>query len=321
MPRDFGGIVEEHEAVRNQAGLFDLSHMGRIRLQGESVLRQFESVFTRYLHDRTPGRAVYGFLCNKDGGCVDDIIVYVKGTEEVWLVVNAGNRSDVVEFVQRTCPNLDLDDRTEQSVLIAIQGPDAPSWFSQLSVSPLPNSPFRVQWNGEMVATTGYTGENGGEIWTDVENGRRRFREALTKGLTPCGLGARDTLRLEMGYPLHGHELSLEIDPVTANLGRFIDWDHEFIGRESLRKRKREGPKNSVIGIRLESRRSPREGQSVRVAGDGVVGTVTSGRYSPTLGVGIGMALIDRKAESNKRLEVEVRGSWYEATTVKPPFI
>jgi aminomethyltransferase len=321
MPRDFGGIIEEHEAVRSDAGLFDLSHMGRIVVEGQNASERIGELFTRDVTSADPGQALYGFVCDENGGCIDDVIAYVRSPDEIWMVVNAGNRSEVVEWFQSRLLDVQLTDRTADSVLLAIQGPEAPDWFERLSLPACPSTPFRADWDGNtMVASTGYTGEDGGEAWVSIEEGRRIFRSALEDGLTPCGLGARDTLRLEMGYPLHGHELSREIDPVTANLGVFIDWDHEFVGRESLREKQEHGTDRVVRGLELSTRRSPVDGASVR-AGDRTVGEITSGRYSPTLETGIGMAVVDADCSMDEVVETKIRDDWFEAKQLKPPFL
>jgi len=321
MPRDFGGIIEEHNTVRSRAGVFDLSHMGRLVLRGTDVASQFQQTFSRNVVETDRGQALYGFLCDEDGGCIDDIIAYVRSDNELWLVVNAGNREEVVSWLTDKCSGLDLEDRTEKSVLLAIQGPDAPAWFDRLEIPSLPDKPFRADWSSDtMVASTGYTGEDGGEIWLPVPEGQDVFHRALEEDLTPCGLGARDTLRLEMGYPLHGHELSRDIDPVTANLEVFVDWDHEFLGRESLETKRNRGAHQTIRGVILDSRRSPDEGAAI-LNNDDPVGRVTSGRFSPTLEVGIGMGLIDRDCSIDVPLDIMIRDRPYEVDQITPPFI
>jgi len=171
-----------------------------------------------------------------------------------------------------------------------------------------------------MVASTGYTGEAGGECWTKISRARDIFEQALQKGLQPCGLGARDTLRLEKGYPLHGHELSREIDPLTANLGAFVD-DHEFLGRDALRQIKQEKSRRQILGVKTESRRSPRQGQPVRDGDDMQVGTITSGRYSPTLEIGIGLCLFDGGVQNGDSVTIEQRNESIPAMVEQPPFV
>lgn len=322
MPRDFGGIVEEHHTVRAQAGIFDLSHMARLIVRGEKLRKKLQSIFTRSVEDMNPGQARYGFLCDKDGGCIDDIIIYLRHSDECWLVANAGNRNAVIDWLRKQFDSLSVEDRTLETALLAIQGPSAPKWFEILGLPDLPGQPFRAKWNDQtMVATTGYTGESGGECWTPVKRGREIFREALDRGLTPCGLGARDTLRLEKGYPLHGHDLSREIDPVTAGLEFFIDWNHEFIGRERLREIRDHGHEQSITPVLTSSRRSPREGQKIRDEQEREIGTITSGRYSPELEQGIGLALLDSNCEPGQHVEIEMRNDWISATIETLPFL
>lgn len=321
MPRDFGGIVQEHRDVRENCGVFDLSHMGRLVLKGKQALEEIDSLFTRTSRTASDGQALYGFFCNEEGGCLDDAILYRKSESEVWLVVNAANRERMVDWI-RSKVTSELDDRTFKTVLLAIQGPVAPAIISDLPVPSLPETPFRTAWDeNTMVSSTGYTGEDGGEIWLDAETGRTVFDRIVKENLSLCGLGARDTLRLEKGFPLHGHELSKNLDPVTAGLDQFIDWDHSFVGRKALKRIQEEGASHKITGILTSDRRSPREGYSLRLKNGESTGTVTSGGYSPVLDQGIGLARVGADLPEGRPLEMERRGDWITVDQTEPPFV
>jgi aminomethyltransferase len=321
MPRDFGGIVEEHETVREDCGIFDLSHMGRLVVRGDNALDEMDRLFTRSSRTAEDGRALYGFFCNEQGGCLDDAIVYRKNDREAWLVVNAANRERIVDWIEDQSP-VELEDRTFETILLAVQGPQAPSVLNDLPLPALPESMFRTHWeDGTMVASTGYTGEPGGEIWMDVDAGRELFETLVDEDRTLCGLGARDTLRLEKGFPLHGHELSRSIDPVTGGLEQFIDWDHEFIGRNALESIRENGPSHTITGVMTDGRQSPREGYDLRTADGDRAGFVTSGGYSPVLERGIGMAKIPSEIPEDEPLQMKLRGQWQDVEHVSPPFV
>ncbi|MFB6346512.1 MAG: glycine cleavage system aminomethyltransferase GcvT [bacterium] len=321
MPRDFGGIVEEHRTVREDCGVFDLSHMGRLVLSGEGAAEQIDSLFTRSFGQAEPGQALYGFFCNEEGGCLDDAILYYQSDSKIWMVVNAANRVTIVDWIESHV-DTSLDDRTFDTVLLAVQGPDAPKVLQGIDVLNVPDTPFRTNWNGNsMAASTGYTGEAGGELWLDIETGKQAFNQLLDDDVRPCGLGARDTLRLEQGFPLHGHELSHSIDPVTAGLEHFIDWDGTFVGKESLTEIKEKGPDETITGIMTNGRQSPRQGYSIRQGDGSTIGEVTSGGFSPILERGIGMVKIDASTPESAQLEMELRGSWSPVEQKDPPFV
>jgi len=322
MPRDFGGIVREHRAVRADAGAFDLSHMGRLVAPRDRAADVLEGLFTRRLADREPGRCFYGFFCDPSGGCLDDAILYPRTSGAVWMVVNAANRTTILDWLQKRAPDLTVEDRTFDTVLLAVQGPRARSTLEDLEAGELPGKKYRVRWeDAGMLASTGYTGEDGGELWLEQSRGRALFRRMVEADTTLCGLGARDTLRLEKGFPLHGHELGPDIDPLTAGLERFIDWDHDFTGRKALRDLREKGPERRLTGLRLEGRLSPRRGYPVRVSGGQRAGEVTSGRFSPGLERGIGLALVDAGLPDDAGLEVRIRDRWHPAERVDPPFV
>ncbi|MFB6344683.1 MAG: glycine cleavage system aminomethyltransferase GcvT [bacterium] len=322
MPRDFGGIMEEHRATRGEVGVFDLSHMGRIVIKGPGAASEVGGWFTRDVASAPRKRALYGFFCDESGGCLDDDILYKRNEDEVWAVINAANRDVVVDHLREHLNGVEVMDCTEVTVLLAIQGPEAPELIESLELEFFPDKPFRAEWTDDdgMNATTGYTGEEGGEIWATLDRGRELFRDIIDRDITLCGLGARDTLRLEQGYPLHGHELSENIDPVTAGLEMFIDWGHDFHGKFELETIKEQGPEQQIMGLKLEGRRSPRQGYEVR-DGDSVVGEVTSGRFSPSLNCGIGLALVDESLTEQNEVTVRIRDQSFSAELVHPPFL
>jgi aminomethyltransferase len=321
MPRDFGGIVQEHLTVREDCGIFDLSHMGRLVFKGKNALNEIDQLFTRSCEAASNGRALYGFFCDENGGCLDDAILYRKSDTEVWMVVNAANRERIIDWIKNhtTTP---LEDRTFETVLLAVQGPNAPEILDQFDSPDFPDKPFKTLWQEDaMTATTGYTGEPGGELWLNRDVGRKLFEAMIENDLTPCGLGARDTLRLEKAFPLHGHELSKDLDPVTAGFEQFIEWDHDFIGRDVLKQKKENGPEEEIIGLRTGTRQSPREGYRLRTEDGNEIGSVTSGGYSPILEEGIGMAKIESGRRDDEALQMNIRNDWRDVKRTSLPFV
>ncbi|MGM0381824.1 MAG: glycine cleavage system aminomethyltransferase GcvT [bacterium] len=319
MPRDFSGIIAEHNSVRDSAGVFDLSHMGRFIVRGPECDRKLGELFTRDLARAENNKALYGFFCNSNGSCLDDVIVYRRGSDECWLVVNAANRQKIYDWLDKKLEGLSLADVTADTVLLALQGPEAPEIWDKLDLN-LPEGLFRATWTGKgMRATTGYTGEAGGELWLDIGEGREVYRR-LCEEVQPCGLGARDSLRLEKGYPLYGHDLGGDIDPLRANLQNFIDWEHEFTGREELKKYRESSPERVIKGFEMEGRRSPGDSSPVFYRGE-EAGRITSASYCPTLGRAGGLALVDREIKPGEEIEVEISGSHKPATVSKMPLV
>jgi glycine cleavage system T protein (aminomethyltransferase) len=334
MPVQYRSIIEEHRTVRSAVGLFDLSHMGEVAISGPEAL-----AFSRYavVSDPgalEPGQAQYSMLCTDDGGIIDDLILY--RTDEGYLIVcNASNRDAVVEHLGLLLSRGDfdavLDDRSERTALLAPQGPRAAelvAGLTGLELSGLANYhslPGRVAGIDCLVARTGYTGEDGFELFCEARRAERLW-QALTEagiplGLEPCGLGSRDTLRLEAGMPLYGNELDRETNPFEANLGRVVKLEKgEFVGRRALHRIQQEGPRRKLIGLAMRDTAIPRHGYAVQADGN-EVGTVTSGTLSPTLGERIAMAYVpaDRAAIGNE-FEVVVRERAHPAEQVKLPF-
>ncbi len=320
------GILKEHGAVRGEAGLFDVSHMGEFLLRGEDALYNLNYLLTNDFTDMRPGQARYSPMCYEDGGTVDDLLVYMLDENKYIIVVNAANRQKDFEWIQsRLLGTAELFDVSGFIAQLALQGPQAEQILSGLiSEGAIPKQYYHFEDNcviagvSCLISRTGYTGEDGFELYCDDHNAVKLWdaiMEAGQKlGLLPCGLGARDTLRLEAGMPLYGHELSEDITPREANLSIFVKLDKpEFIGRDVLckdRRRKR-------IGFVLKDKGIAREGAAVY--GEGPLGVVSSGTMSPTLGVAIATAVVPVDFNGDE-VEVDVRGRRLRANVVKLPF-
>jgi aminomethyltransferase len=335
MPVQYSSIIEEHRTVRSAVGLFDLSHMGEVEVRGEEAV-----AFLRYALVSDPGalevgQAQYSMACQDDGGVIDDLIVYRRGEDWFLVVCNASNRTAVVAqldaLLKRGDFGAELDDRSDRTALVAPQGPNAAALIGELTdvdldaIGNYRSASGVVAGIDCLVARTGYTGEDGFELFCDARRARGLWEE-LTEagsrhGLRPCGLGARDTLRLEAGMPLYGNELNRETNPFEANLGRVVKLEKgEFVGRAALQAVQQAGPRRKLIGLRMVENAIPRAGYAVQADGD-AVGEVTSGTLSPTLGEKIAMAYVpaDRAAVGNA-FEVVVRDRPYRAEQVKLPF-
>jgi aminomethyltransferase len=327
MPLQYEGVIKEHNAVRERAGLFDVSHLGKLRLTGRSGGEALQEALTADVLGLEIGRASYSLVLNDDGGAVDDVFVY-RMAEEEWLVVpNAANFAAVSDAIGRS--NGEPVDEWDRWAILALQGPQS----FEIFVDVFPDSKAtelklhtwsHMDFFGEegLVARTGYTGERGFELYVPAGTSRRVFDAVLDAGASPVGLGARDTLRLEMGYALYGHELTEDINPLEAGLGWTLAWDTPFRGREALLKVKEEGPARRTFGISCSGRGVPRQGYEV-FAGDHKVGELTSGNFSPTLGHGIALAIgpADARPQEGQVVEIEARGRRIEGDIVKPPFI
>jgi aminomethyltransferase len=333
MPVQYTSIIDEHRAVRERVGLFDISHMGRILFSGPDVVPWLERVTTNHVAKLAPGQIQYSLMTDDSGGAIDDILVYRAPEDAYTIVCNASNRSNVLDQLKSHKVggnSTQLLDWTMATTMIAVQGPRAEHVLQQLCDTPLASLGYYRAISANVVGAkcllsrTGYTGENGFEI-SFAEEMARIIWEALLNagrvdGIVPCGLGARDTLRFEAGMPLYGHELSPTINPYSAGLGWAVKLDKgEFIGRDALAGF-RKNPGRRRIGLTIEGKRIARQGTPVLAEGE-TVGVVTSGTYSPSLDRSLAMALVDPlAADPGAGLRVEIRGQIEPATVVPLPF-
>ncbi|KIL36798.1 glycine cleavage system protein T [Gordoniibacillus kamchatkensis] len=336
LPVQFSGIQKEHEAVRQQAGLFDVSHMGEVRIVGEDALSFLQKVTTNDVAKLVPGQCQYSLMCYPSGGVVDDLLVYFLGEGRYMLVINASNIEKDLAWLREQAAvfgDVTIEDISEQTALLALQGPHAERILQRLTDAPLAElKSFRFYEEAHvagipaLVSRTGYTGEDGFELYVKADRSlelwKRLLAEGAADGLVPAGLGARDTLRFEARLPLYGQELSADISPLEAGLGIFVKLDKgDFIGRDALLKHKEEGAPRRLVGIEMIDRGIPRSHYPV-FDGDGKrIGEVTTGTQSPTLKTNVGLALVDRAyAEQGTELYVEIRGQKLKAKVVKTPF-
>ena len=328
MPLQYEGIIAEHKAVRTDVGVFDVSHLGKLRVSGPEAGIALQEAVTADVMALEPGRASYALVLQDDAGCIDDVFVYRIDNQE-WLVVpNAANVAPVHEAID-PAGALGIVDEWDRWTILAVQGPRSYDAFDEV----FPGSATRdmklhtwaeldVFGSAGMVARTGYTGEQGVELYAPADTAVKAWQRLVEAGVKPIGLGARDTLRLEMGYALYGHELDRDTNPLEAGLGWAVAWDAPFRGRDALLKVKETGPRRRLFGIRCTGRGVPRQGYEVYDR-DGVVGTVVSGNFSPTLDTGIALAYgaADALPDLGTEVEVEARGRRIAGDIVKPPFI
>ncbi|MEV6430187.1 glycine cleavage system aminomethyltransferase GcvT [Nocardia sp. NPDC051463] len=332
MPVSYAGTVAEHQAVRTTVGLFDVSHLGKATVRGAGAAEFVNSALTNDLGRIRPGKAQYTLCCAPDGGVIDDLIAYYVSDDEIFLVPNAANTAAVVAELQKVAPEgITVTDEHREYGVFAVQGPRSTEVLAALG---LPTDMEYMaysdaEWDGRpvRVCRTGYTGEHGFELlprWADAEPLFRALVEQVRAADgQPAGLGARDTLRTEMGYPLHGHELSLEISPVQARTGWAVGWKKpEFWGKAALEQEKSAGPRRILLGLKALDRGVLRQGQTVLRDGE-PVGETTSGTFSPTLKIGIALALLDTEAdlEPGTEVEVDVRGRRLRCEIIRPPFV
>jgi aminomethyltransferase len=333
MPIEYpgAGVLAEHTAVRERVGLFDVSHLGKASVKGPGALDFLNLMFTNDLNRITDGKAQYTLLCNEDGGVVDDLIAYRNSEQDFFLIPNASNTTAVVEVLMAEAPEgVEVLNLHNSFAVLALQGPRAVDVIRSFGINPTMDymAFAHVEIAGAQVilCRTGYTGEHGYEIvpsWDDAS----RVWDALVVAMSAfdgvvCGLGARDTLRTEMGYPLHGHELTLEITPVQASAGWAIGWKKDdFRGSQVLRRQKEEKVLPTLYALKANDRGIPRAGMLIR-SGDGAeIGVVTSGTFSPTLKTGIALALINPGFEIGQSVIVDVRGRASVATIVELPMV
>lgn len=321
MPLSYEGVIAEHMAVRRDVGVFDVTHLGRFRVSGTGATEVVRSQLCNDIAKIGPGRAQYTMALNVGGGVVDDIIVWRFTEDDYWIMPNGVNFDELLE---RFAGAAGAETTAVQSdtVLLAVQGPGSAGVIERtLGIVP---GRFRVvtgEFEGSpfWAAGTGYTGERGAEIAVPNERGEALLARILDSGAVPCGLGARDTLRLEMAYPLWGQDLDEATTPLEAGLGWVVDLDHDFVGRDAIVTQQSNGLRKKLVAFRTEDRRPPRHGYALR-SGDSR-GTVTSGNFSPVLEIGIGMGYLSPVPDQEGRLELEMRGDWRDVEQVDPPFL
>ena len=316
MPVQYAGVIPEVRAVRTDSGVFDVSHMGEVEVEGPRATDLLQATLSNDVNRIAPGQAQYTLLTNERGGILDDLIVYRLDDFRYLLIVNASNReADFGWLKERELPGSDVRDVSDDYALLAVQGPRA---IERLGLPPASQFTFaEAEIDGIqcMVNRTGYTGEDGCELLAMSEDGAELWNRVLERGAVPCGLGARDTLRLEVCYPLHGNDITPETDAISAGLGWCCALDKEFTGANVLREIKAGGPEQKLAPFVMEERAVPRQGMAV-VGG----GEVTSGTHSPMLDRGIGLAYVPAEsAKPGSELAVDVRGRTRRARVVKRP--
>ncbi|MCC8071326.1 MAG: glycine cleavage system aminomethyltransferase GcvT [Bacteroidales bacterium] len=333
MPIQYSGITEEHNAVRSACGVFDVSHMGEVEITGPDAEKFVNHIFTNDVRGAEPGKIFYGMMLHPEGGVVDDLLVYKRGDHDFFLVINAANIDKDVDWIrsQREGFDVEIDHLSDSYGELAVQGPEAEKVMTDvlhIDCADLAFYTFKETTlpSGEkiLVSRTGYTGEDGFEIYADHEVTRRLWDELMASGkAAPCGLGCRDTLRFEVGLPLYGDELADDITPIEAGLGIFVKLDKpEFIGKEALERQKAEGPKRKLVGLELLDRNIPRHGYDVLDAsGEKVIGHVTTGYRGISVDKSIAMALIDADyAARDTEVLVRIRKKTYPARVVPKKF-
>ena len=329
MPVRYGSDLDEHHSVRNSCGLFDISHMAEIRVQGNDAASFLDYELISKLSELAIGRAKYTMICNEQGGVIDDLIVYRMAEDEFLIVANAGNRKPVVAALterQSKFSSLSVTDESDDWALIALQGPKAEGILSGLCGRDLSGEKYysivgaRLGGVEVLLARTGYTGEDGFEVFVPAPEAAKIWELLLgQEGVSACGLACRDTLRLEAGMPLYGHELSLDVTPFDAGLGKVIRFDKgDFVGKAAL---ENAVPKKKLFGLKGEGRRAARADYEIYQPGaEAPVGIVTSGALSPTLGYPVAMTYLIGEFEAGTQLEADVRGSRVPYEVVELPF-
>lgn len=327
MPIQYSGIIDEHQAVRQACGVFDVSHMGEILITGSDAERYVNYIFTNDVRQIERGQILYGMMCYEDGGVVDDLLVYKMADDCFFLVINASNIDKDWAWIQEQSKGYDvtLDNQSEQYGELAIQGPQAESVMDEvlgLACKNLKFYTFLENTDKVIVSRTGYTGEDGFEIYADADYIRTCWDKLIASGrCKPCGLGCRDTLRFEVGLPLYGDELSAEITPIMAGLGMFVKFDKgEFIGREALARQKAEGPTKKLVGIELRDKAIPRHGYALFKNGLSI-GLVTTGYHTISTDKSVCMALIDAQyAALGTEVEVQIRKKTFPGVVCRKRF-
>lgn len=330
MPIQYSSIIDEHNAVRHACGVFDVSHMGEVTVRGRDAERYVNHIFTNDVTDAPAGKIFYGMMLYDNGGTVDDLLVYKMGTDDFFIVINAANIDKDWAWMKEHAEGyeIDLQNLSEHYGQLAVQGPEAEKVVEEVLALPCSELVFytskTIEADGEtvIVSRTGYTGEDGFEIYgSHVFIGKQWDKLVESGRCKPCGLGCRDTLRFEVGLPLYGDELSADISPVMAGLSMFCKLDKpEFIGKEAVAKQKADGVEKKIVGIELRDRAVPRHGYAVLHEGE-TVGEVTTGYQSISADKSVCMALVDaRFAKLGTELEVQIRRKTFPGVVVKKRF-
>ncbi len=334
MPVRYGSELEEHHAVRKSVGMFDVSHMGEFLVKGPKALDLIQKVSSNDASKLNVGKVQYSYMPNATGGIVDDLLVYMLKPEEYMLVVNAGNiQKDWDWIVQHNDVEAELENISDNVSLLAVQGPKAEKVIQKLTNTDLSSLSYYTFskgnigtiTDGAIISATGYTGSGGVEIYVYNEFAGQVWDEIMKAGeefdIKPAGLGARDTLRLEMGYALYGNDIDDTTSPIEAGLGWITKFTKDFVNTENLKKQKEDGAAKKLAGFRMEEKGIPRSGYDLLNENDEIIGRVTSGSMSPSLGVGIGMGYVQSKfASPDTELLIAIRKRKLKVKIVKPPF-
>ena len=336
MPVQYSSIKEEHEAVRTAVGIFDVSHMGEVFVSGEGAAEWLESLLTNRLGKLALGRGQYTLMLNEEGGVIDDLIIYRIGEKEFFLVINAGRRNEDLAWFAKHLQDgnivdgsVVLEDRSDAFAAFALQGPKAEELLGQILPGlqlPKRNGITSIpDYANGLIARTGYTGEDGFEIFVSNEDGLLLWKKLVAAGAKPCGLGARDTLRLEMGYPLNGSDLSMTRTPLEAGLEKFLSLEDSlkgiFIGRAALEKQHAAGLLSRLTPLKISAGGPPLRAHYPIYSGEKLLGEIASGAFSPSLGEGIAMAYLPIEfTKPETVVEIEVRGRRFQAVVTTLPF-
>ena len=326
MPIQYSGIVDEHQAVRKDCGVFDVSHMGEVLVSGHDAERYVNHIFTNDVAGIPAGKILYGMMCYEDGGVVDDLLVYRMADDRFFLVINASNIDKDWAWIEEQAKGYDvmLENQSDLYGELAVQGPQAEAVMEQVLGLPCSELTFYTfkEIGDVLVSRSGYTGEDGFEIYADAEYINHCWDKLMASGrCKPCGLGCRDTLRFEVGLPLYGDELSADITPLMAGLGVFVKLDkQEFIGREALAKQKAEGAPKKLVGIELQDKAIPRHGYTVLKEGQ-AIGEVTTGYHAISIDKSVCMALVDAPfAAIGTEVEIQIRKKTFPGVVCKKRF-
>ena len=324
MPIQYAGIMPEHKAVREHVGVFDVSHMGEVTVRGKDAERYVQHIFTNDIAGAPVGKIYYGMMCYENGGTVDDLLVYKMGENDFFLVINASNiDKDWAWMLQHSAGfDIELQNCSEDYGQIAVQGPESEKVMETVLGIPCSELTFyTVKTVGDVIVSrSGYTGEDGFEVYATPEYIRGCWDKLIASGVQPCGLGCRDTLRFEAGLPLYGDELTEEISPIMAGLSTFVKLDKDFIGRDALLKQKTEGVAKKLVGIELADKAIPRHGYTVLKDGQ-PIGEVTTGYHTLSTDKSVCMALIDSQFSAlGTELEIQIRKKTFAGKVVKKQF-